>query len=1039
MIWNFCIRRPVLTTVIFLAIFIFGIFGYNQMPVREFPDVEFPIVNVSVVLPGADPEVIETEVVEPLEEELNTIEGIKEITSTCREQVGLVTVEFELYRDIDIAAQDVRDRVTRARPDMADDIEEPIIRKVDPDAQSVMWIALTGNKRWSLVRMTDYADQIIKNELERLPGIGQVLIGGERMYAVRIQLDPEALAAHQLTLQEVINTVQRENVDIPSGRIESKNREFLVKTEGQFSSAEPFNDLIIAYRNNAPVRLRDLGQAVAGVENDRNVARFIGDKSVGLGIVKQSDANMIQVVDRVKKKMNQLSLDFPPGLDYQLASDHSVYVQENIRDLLTTIFMATGLVILVVLTFLGSVRGTLITSIAIPTSLLAGMAIAYYMDFSLNVITLLSFILVVGIVVDDAIVVLESCYRHMEYGAEPKPAARTGTTEIAFAAISNTLSLASVFIPVAFMPGMIGRFFYEFGLTVVFTVFASTFVALTLTPMLCSRFLKPPQMGNRPFIFKMIDIAFRGLESLYRSLLNKALNKRGITVTIGLVAFAAGIFFLSQLKSEFVPSIDKSRFMISFETVEGATVNFTDNYARQIEDILADIPEIRSYFVAIALARTGPGKVNEGVCFVRLIPREKRELSQLEVMQVVRQKINDLTGVRGYVLESTGPTGAEAPLQIVLKSSDLNDLSKQQEQVMQWMRNQPEYVGVRSNMKLDKPEIEVTINRDKASEMGVSVAEISNTLRYIFGEPEISEIDRQNERYEVIPEIATKENIPKTIYDLYTRNRQGQMVSLANLVDISEQVGPSEIHHFNRGRSVTISSQLPPDIALGTALSKVQNYLDQELPANFRTDITGEAQDFKESFFYLTMAMVFAVIFIFLVLSGQFESFVHPFTILMTLPLAGVGAFGALLALNMTINIFSFIGIIMLLGLVTKNGILLVDYANVLVARGESVIEAARKAAQVRFRPVLMTAVSTFLGMMPIALGYGAGGTARSPMGVAISMGMFASTALTLLVIPVVYTLFDSLQRKILENKLWSLLIAIVLLSASALAYWLIF
>lgn len=1039
MIWNFCIRRPVLTTVIFLAIFIFGIFGYNQMPVREFPDVEFPIVNVSVVLPGADPEVIETEVVEPLEEELNTIEGIKEITSTCREQVGLVTVEFELYRDIDIAAQDVRDRVTRARPDMADDIEEPIIRKVDPDAQSVMWIALTGNKRWSLVRMTDYADQIIKNELERLPGIGQVLIGGERMYAVRIQLDPEALAAHRLTLQEVINTVQRENVDIPSGRIESKNREFLIKTEGQFSSAEPFNDLIISYRNNAPIRLRDLGQAVAGVENDRNVARFIGDKSVGLGIVKQSDANMIQVVDRVKKKMNQLSLDFPPGLDYQLASDHSVYVQENIRDLLTTIFMATGLVILVVLTFLGSVRGTLITSIAIPTSLLAGMAIAYYMDFSLNVITLLSFILVVGIVVDDAIVVLESCYRHMEYGAEPKPAARTGTTEIAFAAISNTLSLASVFIPVAFMPGMIGRFFYEFGLTVVFTVFASTFVALTLTPMLCSRFLKPPQMGNRPFIFKMIDIAFRGLESLYRSLLNKALNKRGITVTIGLVAFAAGIFFLSQLKSEFVPSIDKSRFMISFETVEGATVNFTDNYARQIEDILADIPEIRSYFVAIALARTGPGKVNEGVCFVRLIPREKRGLSQLEVMQVVRQKINDLTGVRGYVLESTGPTGAEAPLQIVLKSSDLNDLAKQQEQVMQWLRNQPEYVGVRSNMKLDKPEIEVTINRDKASEMGVSVAEISNTLRYIFGEPEISEIDRQNERYEVIPEIATKENIPKTIYDLYTRNRQGQMVSLANLVDISEQVGPSEIHHFNRGRSVTISSQLPPDIALGTALSKVQNYLDQELPANFRTDITGEAKDFKESFFYLTMAMVFAVIFIFLVLSGQFESFVHPFTILMTLPLAGVGAFGALLALDMTINIFSFIGIIMLLGLVTKNGILLVDFANVLVARGESVIEAARKAGQVRFRPVLMTAVSTFLGMMPIALGYGAGGTARSPMGVAISMGMFASTALTLLVIPVVYTLFDSLQRKILENKLWSLLIAIVLLAASALAYWLIF
>ncbi|MDZ7762173.1 MAG: efflux RND transporter permease subunit [Desulfovermiculus sp.] len=1037
MIWNFCIRRPVLTTVIFLAVFIFGIFGYTQMPVREFPDVEFPIVNVSVVLPGADPEVIETEVVEPLEEELNTIEGIKEITSTSREEVGVVTVEFELYRDVDIAAQDVRDRVSRARADMAEDIEEPIIRKVDPDAQAVMWVALTGDKRWDTIRMTEYADNVLKDQLERLPGIGQVMIGGEHKYAVRIQLDPSRLAAYRLTVQDVIRTIQQENVDIPAGRIESKEREFLVKTRGQFSSAQPFNRLIIAERNGAPVRLQDVGQAVDGRENDRNVARFTQEPSIGLGIVKQSDANMVELVARIKERLQQLSQAFPPGLEYAVASDDSVYVQENIRDLITTIFLATALVTLVVMIFLGSARGTLITSIAIPTSLLAGMAIAYYLSFNLNVISLLAFILVIGIVVDDAIVVLESCFRHMEYGAEAKPAARTGTTEIAFAAIANSLSLGAVFLPVAFMPGMIGRFFYEFGLTVAFTVFASTFTALTLTPMLCSRFLAVPDKGRKPLLLKMTEPIFHVLEWLYTPILKAALRWRWITVGIGGAAFAAGIFVFSQLESEFTPSVDKSKFMISFESVEGSTVAFTDRYARKIEDIMSRIPEIRSFFLAIGLSRSGPGKANEGISFVRLTHHGERERTQQEVMQEVRSKIGQLTGVRGYVMESGGPVGAEAPLQVVLNNPDLNELARQQDEVMQWMRSQPEFAGVRSNMRLDKPEVDVTIDRDKAGEMGISMAQISNTLRYIFGEPKISEIEQGNKRYDVISEIQTEHNVPQTLFSLYTRNTQGEMVNLANLVDIEELVGPSEIHHFNRSRAVTIMSQLPPDVPLGTALDKLQTYLDNQLPADFDTDVTGEAQDFRESFFYLTMAMVFAVVFIFLVLAGQFESFVHPFTILATMPLAGVGAFGALYALGMTVNIFSFIGIIMLLGLVTKNGILLVDYANVLVARGNTVMQAARQAALTRFRPVLMTAISTILGMLPVALGYGAGGTARSPMGVCITMGMFASTALTLLVIPVVYTLLHALQDRILRHKMVSALVVLVLVLAAAVLFWL--
>ncbi len=1037
MIWNFCIRRPILTTVIFLAIFIFGIFGYTQMSVREYPDIEFPIVNVSVVLPGADPAVIETEVVEPLEEALNTIEGIKEITSTSREEVGVVTVEFELYRDVDVAAQDVRDRVTRARAEMADNIKEPNIRKIDPDAQAVMWVPLTGDERWDTIRLTKYADDVLKNQLEGMPGIGQISIGGEHKYAVRIKLDPARLAAYRLTVQDVIRTIQQENVDIPAGRIESTNREFLVKTSGQFPTAEPFNRLIIAEHNGAPVRLQDVGRAVDGRENDRNVARFNQEPSVGLGVVKQSDSNMVEVVERVKKRLKILSRDFPPGLTYDIASDDSTYVKENINDLITTIFLATGLVTLVVMVFLGSARGTLITSIAIPTSLLAGMAIAYYLNFSLNVISLLAFILVIGIVVDDAIVVLESCYRHMEHGAEAKPAARTGTTEIAFAAIANSLSLGAVFIPVAFMPGMIGRFFYEFGLTVAVTVFASTFAALTLTPMLCSRFLAIPDQSKKPFLLKITDPVFRNLEKFYAPLLGAALRWRWITVSIGILAFIFGLFIFNQLESEFTPDVDQSKFMVSFETVEGSTLEYTDQYARTIEKIMADIPEIRSFFLAIGLSRAGPGKANEGISFVRLSHHSERERSQQDIMQELRSKIHQVPGVRGYVLEAGGPMGAEAPLQMVLKNPDLNDLARQQEYLMQWMRSRPEFAGVRSNMRLDKPQVQVSIDRDKAGEMGVSLAQISNSLRYIFGDPKISEIEQDNKRYDVISEIITEHNVPDTLYNLYIRNAGGEMINLANLVDIQENVGPSEIHHFNRSRAVTISSELPANVPLGTALNTLQNYADNELPPDFDTAVAGEARDFEESFFYLSMAMVFAVVFIFLVLAGQFESFVHPFTILTTMPLAGVGAFGALYAFGMTFNIFSFIGVIMLLGLVTKNGILLVDYANVLVARGNTVRQAAREAALTRFRPVLMTAISTILGMLPIALGYGAGGAARSPMGVSISMGMFASTALTLLVIPVVYTLLHALQDRILRHKLLSFGIALVLaLLAGGILWW---
>ena len=1019
MIWNFCIRRPVFTLVIFLVLTIFGLFGYFRMPLRENPDVEFPIVSVNVVLPGAEPEVVETEIVEPLEEQINTVEGLKKLTSTSREQVATVTAEFELWRDVDIAAQDVRDRVNRALRELPDGIESPIIRKIDPDAQAIMWIALTGNERWDGIRLSRYADEVLKPRLESIRGVGQILIGGERRYAVRVRLDPELLAAHQVTVQDVVDTIRANNVDIPSGRIESSGREFLIKTRGQFSSPEPINDLIITSHLDAPVRIRDVGRAVDGVENDRQLARFTGGLTVGLGIIKQSDANTVDVAETVASRVHEISRDFPQGLAYTVATDDSVYIKESIRDLLFTVFFAGGLVILVVLYFLRNAWGTAITGLAIPASLLGGLAFMNLLGFSINTLTMLALILAIGIVIDDAIVVLESSFRHLEEGADPIPASRVGTTEVAFPALANTLSLGAVFIPVAFTAGLIGRFFFEFGLTVAVTVFTSTFTALTLTPMLCSRLLRAGKSRGR--IWRWLESTLVVQERFYSWILHKALRHRLLTLILAVAALVLGFFLMTRLSTEFTPTVDRSQFMISFETPEGATLSETDDYARRIEKTLDGIPEVDHYFLAIGLSRGGgPGKVNEGICFVHMIPRSERKRHQSEVVQELRGQLGRIPGGRAYVIQSSGAgvAGGGAPVQLVLQHTDLEALADRQEQVMSWMRQRPEFIGVNSDLKMNKPQVEVSIRRDRASLMGISVSEISNTMRLLLGEPDISEIEEGSERYEVIPEITSRgDMVPSGLLGLYVRTSQGGLVSLDNLVTTTETVGPSAIHHFNRVRAATISASTPPGVALGDALQALQQHLEETLPREFTTSFTGQSQDFQESFRNLMFTIVFSVVFIYLVLSAQFESFLHPLVILLTLPLALVGAFGALWLFNMPFGIVAFIGLIMLMGMATKNAILMVDYSNVLVARGSGIAQAAEQAARIRFRPVLMTTVSTVLGLMPIALGYGAGGEARAPMGVAVTAGLLTTTTLTLLVIPVVYTLVGQGLQKLRSGK----------------------
>ena len=1012
MIWNFCIRRPVLTVVIFLIIGIFGLYGYFRMPVRENPDIEFPVVSVNVVLAGAEPEVIETEIIDPLEEEINTVEGLKKLTSTAREQVGTIVAEFELWRDIDIATQDVRDRVNRAMRELPDDVEAPLVSKLDPDAYAIMWIALTGDRRWDELRLTRYADEVIKERLENIKGVGRIQIGGERRYAVRLRLDPEKLAAYHVTVGEVVDTVRKQNVDIPTGRVQSKRREFIVKTLGQFESPEPINDLIVAYHNGGAVRIRDVGKAEDGVENDRQVARFSGQTTVGLGVVKQSDANTVALAAAVRKRMAELEVNFPAGLSYTVAADDSEYIQASISDLIFTIFLATGLVVLVILGFLRNWWGTLITTLAIPASLLGGLAVMHALGFSINTLTMLGLILAIGIVIDDAIVVLESAYRHAEKGAGPKPAARVGTTEVAFAAITNTLSLSAVFIPVAFTPGLIGRFFHEFGLTVAATVFASTFTALSLTPMLSSRLLRIPE--RRGSLFRWSERVFESVETGYAWLLERAFRRRLITVLVGATALGTGLFFFFNLSREFVPTVDRSQFIISFETPEGATLAATNAYARQIEMLLGESPEVKHQFMAIGLSRGGgPGKVNEGIVFVRLVPRKQRQRHQTEIAQELRRRLAEIAAGQAFVIQaSVGVAQSEAPVQLVLEHSDIDSLARQQESVMAWMRRQSQFIGVNSDLKMNKPQITVRINREKASQMGISVTDISNTMRFLLGEPDISEIERDSERYEIIPEIIGKGDMtPDSLRNLYVRSAGGSLIPLDNLIHITETVGPSEIPHFNRLRSATISSSLPPGVSLGGALKRLETYLTDNLPSGFEFAFTGQSQDFRESFYYLTITIGFSLLFVYLVLSAQFESFIHPFTILLTVPLAVVGALGALWIAGMSFGIVAFIGLIMLVGMATKNAILMIDFSNVLIARGINVINAAKEAARVRFRPVIMTTLSTVLGITPIALGLGAGGEARAPMGVAVASGLLATTGLTLLIIPVVYTLLHQFQQ----------------------------
>ncbi len=1012
------IRRPVLATVISLLIVLFGAISIFRLSVRQYPDVDPPVVSVTTIYPGANPYVVETEVTEPLEEEINGIEGIRTLVSQSREQVSTITVEFTLDRDLDVAAQDVRDRVMRARNKLPDDIEEPLIIKQDADASPIMWLGLSG-KRYTQLELTDYAENVLKDRLQIIPGVASIIIGGERRYAMRLWIDPEKLAAYDLTVSDVAEALRRQNVEIPSGRIESREREFTVRTTGELRTAEQFNALILANRDGQPIRIRDVGYAELGAEDDRKLVRYKGQPAVGLGIVKQSKANTINVARYVDKEMEEMRKLLPAGLEMVVAYDSSIFIEESIAEVKQTLMQAGVLVVLVIFIFLRTLRGTLIPAIAIPVSVIGTFTILYALGYTINIITLLGLTLSIGLVVDDAIVVLENIYRRIEAGQPAREAAFDGMREIAFAVIATTVALVAVFVPLAFMVGTTGRLFREFGVTLAAAVTISTVVALTLSPMLCSRILRRTIRHGR--LYNTLERGFQGLASAYNRILQFAVNHRPAVLGLALLWIGIAVFLFGILPKEFIPTEDRGTIFVFTRAPEGSTLEYTNRYMLQAEGVMQAQPELDKLFSVIALGLGAPGEVNTGAMFAMLKPRDERKRSSQQLVEEIFPQMMAIPGMFAFPINppALGQSFLAQEVEFVIEGPELAPLAQANGAILMEARGIPGLVNVDSNLQLNKPELEVDIDRDRASDLGVSVREIATTLQILLGGEDLSNFKRGAKQYDVKVQLRDVDRMtPVDLERLYVRGANDQMVQLSSLVRVQETVAPRQLNHYQRQRSATITGSIGPGFALGAVLDQLQAIADKHLPEGFTTALAGQSREFKESGTALYFAFLLAIVVIYLTLSAQFESFLHPLTILFTVPLAVTGALVGMALTGTSLNLFSQIGIVMLTGLVTKNAILIVEFANQLRARGRSLVEAAVEAARLRFRPILMTTFSTIFGTLPIALGLGAGGESRSPMGIAVIGGLFFSALISLVAVPVVYILLNRLAALLLGRGL---------------------
>ena len=1012
------IQRPVLTLVFSIVIILFGIVGFTYLGVREYPSVDPPIVTVTTNYTGANADVIESQITEPLEESINGISGIKTLSSVSSDGRSSIRVEFELGIDMDAAANDIRDKVSSAIRQLPPDADPPIVQKSDADAETIFTLTVQTNER-NLQELTDIGINVFKERLQTISGVSRIYLWGEKKYAMRLELDPQKLSAYGLTALDVRDALLRENVELPSGRVEGFRTELTVRTLGRLTTVEEFENMIIADRDGRLIRLKDIGSARLGAENERSILRGNGGvPMIGIAIQPQPGANYIDIVDEVYERVEQIEKDLPEDLVLGVALDTTQNIRKAIKEVRETVLIAFGLVVLVIFFFLRDWRTTLIPAVAIPISLIGAFFVMYLADFSINILTLLGIVLATGLVVDDAIVVMENIYAKVEKGMDPIQAAFKGSREIVFAIISTTITLVAVFLPVIFLDGLTGRLFREFGIVVAGSVVISSFVSLTLTPMMSSRILK--NKNKRSAISQKIERGIQQMISAYGRSLDKFLEKRWLAFPIMIFSVVALLGIGSLMQSELAPMEDKSRLRLFATAPEGVSYELMDEYIQKMIQLTDTMKERESL-----LAVTSPGfgssiSVNSG--FVRLTLKEpsERKKSQMELANELTQKLKEYNFARVYVTqEQTIQVGnggglGGLPVSYVLQAPTLQKLSEVLPAFMQEANESGAFDVVNVDLKFNKPELQIEINRNKAREMGVSVRDIAQTLQLFLAGQRFDYFIKEGKQYFVIGEARRSDrNDPRDILQLTVRNSSGDLVLLENLVDLQYESTPPQLYRYNRYVSATVSAAPKPGVTIGSGIEVMDEIAGRLLDDSFSTDLSGVSKEFAESSNSLVFAFILALVLIYLALSAQFESFRDPLTIMLTVPLALLGAIVSLYLLGHTLNIFSQIGMIVLVGIVTKNGILIVEFANQKRREGKTIREAALEASEQRFRPILMTSLATILGALPIALAFGGASTSRIPMGVAIIGGLTLSLLLTLYVIPALYTYITGKNKKL--------------------------
>jgi multidrug efflux pump len=1009
-----CIRRPVFATVMSLVILLVGAVAFSRLTVREYPNVDPPVVTVVTDYPGASAQIIETQVTKVIEDSLAGLEGVDFTNSVSREEESQITVTFQLSRDPEGAASDVRDRVARARALLPQEVKEPVVQKAEADAQPIIFIAMSSTRQDRLA-VFDYADRYVKDRLQSVPGVAFVRMFGNR-YTMRLWLDPERLAGYGLTPADVEDALRRQNVEVPAGRVESTQREFSVLSQTDLRTEQDFNNLIIRQDQGFLVRLSDVGHAEIGAGNERFTTRYKGKEAIALAIVKQSTANPLDVSKAIRAELAELGRNLPEGMSFEIAYDSGVFIQASIKNVFEAIFEAVLLVVLIIFFFLRSARATVIPLVTIPVSLVGATIVMLAFRFSINTLTLLAAVLAVGLVVDDAIVMLENIHRHIEAGERPRDAALAGSREIGFAIVAMTLTLAAVYAPVGFQPGTTGRLFTEFAWSLAGAVLVSGFVALSLSPMMCSILLQPHGASHG-----RLDAAVEGfitrLTDGYRATLRRALDRRTLVLGIGALAAAGGVFLFSLLKSELAPLEDRGLFIGIFIAPEGATLAYTDGYGKRLEKIYADSPDIDKYFMVV-----GFPTVTQGVSFVRLKDWDQRNRSIFDVTRELGPKMfMGAPGVLAFPIlpQSLGQSALSKQVSVVIQTTrPFEELADLMDRIVKRVGAVPGLVNVESDLKLNKPQLTVDVDRDKAAAMGVDVDQVGRALETLLGGRQVTRFKRNGEQYDVLVQLPEIDRTnPNDLNRLYVRSADGTMVGLANVISMKEGVAPKELNHFNQLRAATLSANLGPKIALGDALHAVEAAVHAEAP-DVSLDYSAGSREFRRSSSGIALVFGLSVIFIYLVLAAQFESFVDPFIIMLTVPFAMAGAVLALNLNGITWNIYSQVGIVTLVGLITKHGILIVEFANQLQEKGSGKLDAVIEAATLRLRPILMTTGAMVLGAVPLALAHGAGAESRRAIGWTIVGGLLVGTLFTLFIVPSVYALLARTRRSAAAGEL---------------------